>query len=128
MPAYETKEAMEQVLTRMFDLMRHDDKMRQGTQKTRLSVGHEITDLDLTFVLTFDHGQCHGELGGAPDDADIQLSLTSEAYDRLFSGQLNAMQAALSGELAFSGNVASAMGLQGLLPEMIRIYKAAKAE
>jgi putative sterol carrier protein len=127
MATYETKEAMEQVLVRMFDLMKNDDKMREGTKKTRLSVGHEITDLDLTFVLTFDHGQCRGELGGAPDDADIQLSLTSEAYDRLFTGQLNATRAAVSGELAFSGNVASAMGLQGLLPETIRVYKAAKA-
>jgi putative sterol carrier protein len=126
MSAYASKQSMETTLTRMFDLMQNDAEFREGTKKARLTVSFEITDLDLLFLLSFDHGVITANLAAAPDEAEAELSMTSDAYDRMFSGTLVPLQAALNGELAFSGNVAAAMGLQGILPAMIRAYKAAK--
>jgi putative sterol carrier protein len=77
-------------------------------------------------MLEFDRGRVSTRLGAAPDEAEVELSMTSDAYDRMFGGSLAPLEAALNGELSFSGNVASAMGLQGILPQMIRAYKAAK--
>ncbi len=127
MTAYASKQAMETTLTRSFELMQSDTAFREGTKKAHLSIGFEIDDLDLKFILAFDHGAMTSALDADPEEADVQLSLSSDAYDRMFTGELNPMKAALSGELAFAGNIPAAMGLQSLLPEMIRIYQIAKA-
>ena len=126
MTAYATKEAMQEALTRSFELMRSDAPFRQGTQKAHLSIGFEIDDLDLTFVIALDHGIVATTLGGSPEDADVQLAMSSEAYDRIFTGELSPMKAALFGDLSFSGDIPAATRLQGLLPEMIRVYTQAK--
>lgn len=126
MTAYADQDALRAALARMFDLMQHDAAFRAGTQKARLSVGFEISDLDLTFVLSFERGNINAQLDALPDAADVQLSLTSDTYDRMFGGELAPLQAALAGDLAFAGNIAAAMGLQSLLPEMIRVYKNAR--
>lgn len=126
MAAYKTKESMEATLTQMFDLMRNDAAFQDGTKKARLKVSFEITDLDLVFLLAIDRGSVVGKMEAAPDEAQVELSLTSDAYDRMFAGTLPPLEAALTGELSFSGDVAAAMGLQGLLPHMIRVYKLAK--
>lgn len=126
MAAYENKETMESTLTRMCELMKSDVAFREGTSKSHLTVSFEITDLDFTYLFAFDHGQVSGRVPAKSDEAEVELSLTSDAYDRMFGGTLVPMQAALTGELSFSGDVAAAMGLQSLLPPMIRAYKAAK--
>ncbi len=126
MAAFASKEAMETTLERNFELMKTDAAFREGTKKSHLSIGFEIDDLYVTFVLAFDHGNVTSTMPADPEEADVQLAMSSDAYDRMFTGELNPMKAALSGELAFAGDIPSAMSLQGLLPEMIRIYKLAK--
>ncbi len=126
MTAYASKEAMEETLTRSFELMQSDAAFHEGTKKAHLSIGFEIDDLDLTFVIKLDHGSVAAALGASPEEADVELAMSSDAYDRMFTGQLSPMKAALFGDLAFSGDIPAATKLQGLLPEMIRIYKKAK--
>ncbi len=127
MTAYATPESMSEMLTRSFGLMQSDAAFQEGTKKAHLSIGFEIEDLDLSFVIALDHGQVTATLGTCPDDADVQLALSSDAYDRMFTGELSPMKAALFGELSFSGDIPAATKLQGLLPEMIRVYSQAKA-
>ncbi len=127
MAAYATRQDMESVLARTFELMKTDTAFQNGTKKTRLSIGFEIEDLELPFVIHLDQGTILSQIDTDPEEADVQLAMSSDAYDRMFSGDLNPLQAALNGELSFAGNIPSAMSLQGLLPEMIRIYKLAKA-
>ncbi len=126
MAAYPSKEAMERTLSKSFELMSTDKAFQEGTVKTHLSIGFEIEDLDLTFVLRFEQGHMTCEMGASPEGTDFQLSLSSDVYDRMFSGKLNPVQAALFGQLGFSGNVPAAMSLQSHLPQMIRIYRQAK--
>lgn len=126
MTAYTSQTTMEAALARMCELMQNDAAFREGTKKAHLSVSFEITDIDFVYLLAFDQGTVTGKPSAAPDEADVELSMSSDAFDRMFSGALIPMQAALTGELAFSGDVAAAMGLQGLLPRMISAYKAAK--
>ncbi len=127
MTAFASKEEMETTLKRSFELMEHDARFCEATQKTQLGIGFEIDDLGITFVVSIHHGQVIGELGASPDEADVQLSLSSDSYDRMFTGNLGPTRAALFGQLAISGDIPKARKLQGLLPDMIRLYKKAKA-
>ncbi|HIE38414.1 MAG TPA: hypothetical protein EYP77_04980, partial [Anaerolineae bacterium] len=47
-------------------------------------------------------------------------------FDRIFSGKLNPAKAAMKGDLAFSGNAATAMRFQSTLSDFIRLYRQAK--
>ncbi len=128
MAAFASKQEMEPVVERSLELMRTDPTFIAGTKKTHMSLGFEIEDLGITYILKIDGGKIETEMGADPDDADFELALSSDDYDKMFTGKLNPMKAALTGDLYFSGNVKSAMQLQGLLPEMIRIYKKTKLE
>ncbi len=88
----------------------------------------EIEDLDLLFYVHFQDGQFSGGLGKPPAEAMVELSMASEVFDGMFSGELDATTAAMSGDLAFSGDVSAAMGLQTLQEDMNRLYLAARPE
>ncbi len=126
MTAYASKQAMEVTLTRTFELMQRDPVFREGTQKAKLSISFEIDDLDLTYTLIVDHGIVTARFGASPDEAELQLTMSSDGYDRLFTGKLNPMKGMLFGDIAATGNIVAGRKLQGLLPEMIRVYKKAK--
>jgi len=88
----------------------------------------EIEDLDLFFYTHFQDGQFTGGLGEFTGEAMVELSMSSEVFDGMFSGELDATAAAMSGELAFSGDVSAAMGLQSLQDDMNRVYLVARGE
>ncbi len=127
MTAYATKDAMETTLRRTFELMQSDPAFCEGTQKAKLTISFEIDDLGLTYTLVVDHGKVIAQFDAAPDEAELQLTMSSDGYDRLFTGKLNPMKGMLFGDIAATGNIVAGRKLQGLLPEMIRVYKKAKA-
>ncbi len=127
MTAFASKEAMATVLKRTFDLMQQDPVFQEGTKKAKLSISFEIDDLGLTYTMKVDHGTTTTEFGAPPDQAELQLTMSSDGYDRLFTGKLNPMKGMLFGDIAATGNVVAGRKLQGLLPEMIRVYKKAKS-
>ncbi len=126
MTAYASKEAMEATLRRTFELMQRDPAFREGTQKAKLTISFEIDDLGLTYTLMVDHGSVATRFDAPPEEAELQLTMSSDGYDRLFTGKLNPMKGMLFGDIAATGNIVAGRKLQGLLPNMIRVYKKAK--
>jgi putative sterol carrier protein len=53
--------------------------------------------------------------------------MNAAIFDGMLSGRVNAMQEAMSGGIAFSGDAAKAMALQQLQPELQRVWIAARA-
>jgi putative sterol carrier protein len=127
MPTFETAEEMQEVLRAMAELIQADAALLQASKGKNLTIGYEFPDLDVFFYTNFLDGSVEAGLDEW-EDADIQLTMDSDIFDGMFTGRVNAAKAAMKGELAFSGNVASAMRLQGLMDDFKRLYVQAKGQ
>ncbi len=127
MPTFETAEDMQEVLRAMAELLRADAALLRASKGKHLTIGYEFPDLDVFFYTNFLDGSVEAGLDEW-EDADIQLTMDSDIFDGMFTGRVNAAKAAMKGELAFSGNVASAMRLQGLMDDFKRLYLQAKGQ
>ncbi|MGE5592389.1 MAG: SCP2 sterol-binding domain-containing protein [Betaproteobacteria bacterium] len=112
----------------MVDLMRSDARVLSATQGLRLTVGFAITDLAETFLLTFRDGEIGGEVGADITSAQIKLSMDAETLDGVFGGDVDPIGAAMSGQIAFSGDLGLAMNLLGVVDDLQEIYKAAREQ
>ena len=126
MPTFETPAEMQGVLSKMAELMQADAALLQASKGKNLTISYEFPDLDIFFYTNFLDGKVEAGLGEW-EDADIQLTMDSDIFDGMFTGKVNAAKAAMKGDLAFSGNVASAMRLQGLMDDFKRLYLRAKS-
>jgi putative sterol carrier protein len=105
MATYNTAHDLQQVLSRMAELAESDEALIKASRGRTLTMGYEFPDLDVFF-----------------------LTMDSDIFDGMFTGKVNAAKAAMKGDLAFSGNVAAAMRLQGLMDDFKRLYLQAKGE
>jgi putative sterol carrier protein len=88
-------------------------------------VEFETEDLDFFFYTHFEDGDFSGGIGEYPGEAMVELCLSSEVFDGMFNGELDATTAAMSGDLAFGGDISAAMALQSLQDDLNRLYLAA---
>jgi putative sterol carrier protein len=126
MAGYDSAEEMESVITQWLESIPGDKEISEGSKGYDVSVEFEIEDLDSFFYLHFKDGDFSGGMGGFPGEAMVELCLSSEVFDGMFSGELDATTAAMSGDLAFAGDVSAAMGLQSLQDDLNRLYLAAR--
>jgi putative sterol carrier protein len=127
MSTFETPEEMQEVLNKMAELVQSDAALVQASKGKNLTISYEFPDLEIFFYTNFLDGQVEAGLGEV-EEANIQLTMDSDIFDGMFTGKVNAAKAAMKGDLAFSGNVAAAMRLQGLMDDFKRIYVRAKGE
>jgi autoinducer 2 (AI-2) kinase len=85
-----------------------------------------LTDLGIDFHLGFEAGRVEGGLGPPPGAAAVQLKMRADLLDGMFTGRRNAMEAAMNGQLSFSGDTARAMTLQHVQRDLSRLYRAAR--
>lgn len=126
MSVFETPEELQKVLSKMAELLQADASLLQASKDKRLLISYEFPDLEIFFYTNFLNGRIEAGLGEL-EDSDIQLTMNSDVFDGMFTGKVNAAKAAVKGELAFSGNVAAAMRLQGLMDDFKRLYTQAKS-
>ena len=126
MAGYESAGEMEKVIVRWLELIAGDEEISEGSKGYDVSVEFEIEDLDFFFYIHFQDGDFSGGIGEFPGEAMVELCLSSEVFDGMFSGELDATTAAMSGDLAFAGDVSAAMGLQSLQDDLNRLYLAAR--
>ncbi|TKJ31501.1 MAG: hypothetical protein CEE40_01570 [Chloroflexi bacterium B3_Chlor] len=128
MAGYESSAEMGKIISRWLELLSEDEAVKEGCKGYDVSVEFEIEDLDLFFHTHFHDGEFAGGLGEFPGEAMVELCMSSEIFDGMFSAELDSTSAAMSGELAFSGDVSAAMGLQSLQDDLNRIYLIARGE
>jgi len=124
----ESKDVMTKVVARMVELMQVDERITNAIQKQDFSFTTDLTDLGARYYFAFRSGQVTGGEGDDPQGASFGLGMTSEVFDGLFSGEADAMGLAMSGKLSFTGDVNVGMSLMGVLSDIQRAYKEAKAE
>jgi putative sterol carrier protein len=127
MAGYESAAEMEEVIARWLELIPDDEAIIEGCQGYDVSVEFEVEDLDIFFYTHFNDGSFSGGLGEFSGEAMVELCMSSAVFDGMFSDELDATTAAMSGDLAFAGDVSAAMGLQSLQDDLNRLYLAARA-
>jgi autoinducer 2 (AI-2) kinase len=87
-----------------------------------------VSDLGSEFHFGFHDGRVHGSLGAPASGAGVQLEMKADLLDGMFTGRKNAMQAAMNGELSFSGDTAKAMTLTHVNADLSRLYRRVREE
>jgi autoinducer 2 (AI-2) kinase len=86
-----------------------------------------LSDLPARFWLRLRDGALAAGLGDPDARADVELTMSAEVLDGMFTGRVNPMQAATSGRLAFRGDTMKAMTLQHIQDALSRHYQEARA-
>lgn len=120
----EIKERMQRILRNFVDGMKQDAALRAFAAGKHVTLHFTLTDVALSFYFRLRDGAVAGDLGD-PDAADVELKMRADILDGMFTGRVNAMQAATSGRLSFSGDTVKAMTLQQIQGDLSRLYKDA---
>jgi autoinducer 2 (AI-2) kinase len=122
------REAMEKIVAAFVGDVADDAALtRFAKSAPDVTLHFTLSDLGTHFHLGFRDGRAFGAMGAPEDDADtVRLKLSADLFDGMLTGRRNAMQAAMEGELSFSGDTAKAMTLQQINADMSRLYRAAR--
>mgnify|MGYP000057752044 CR=1 FL=1 len=61
-------------------------------------------------------------------EAEVRIQAEAEMLDGMLAGRINAMRAAMSGKLVFSGDARLAMSIQRIQGDLCRLYQQARRE
>jgi autoinducer 2 (AI-2) kinase len=121
--------AMERLLASFVERVAADEKLADFARSSSDVVLHfALSDLGLEFHLGFQQGRTVAAAGAPAELAPVQLKMRAQLLDGMLSGVANAMQAAMNGELSFSGDAAKAMTLSQIQGDLVRLYRAARAQ
>jgi sugar (pentulose or hexulose) kinase/phosphoglycerate dehydrogenase-like enzyme/ribulose-5-phosphate 4-epimerase/fuculose-1-phosphate aldolase len=124
----ELRDSMERVLTAFAHGLVNDDALREAGSGREVLLHFSIIDLDLEIHFGFARAGLIGGIGAPDEPADVQLKMRADMFDGMFTGRTNPMQAAMEGEISFSGDTAKAMTLTEIQADMERVYRDAIAE
>ncbi len=94
---------------------------------SRVFVMHyALTDASLEFHMIFDNGTVKAGMGAPPGKSDLTLKMKAEVFDGMMTGKINAMSAAMSGKMKFSGDTGKAMQMQRVQKDIMRLYSRAR--
>lgn len=98
----------------------------------RFAPGRDVTlhfnlsDLNEAFWLRVREGAVTAGRGAPDAEAEVQLRLSADVFDGMFTNRLNPMQAAMEGRISFSGDTAKAMSLQEFQGDLSNLYQQAR--
>jgi len=123
-----TRNRMEEVVRRFCEKAVADPALREFAARRRVMTHYTMTDLGLEFYIGFQDGEVVAGPGAPPTPAEVRMKATAEVLDGILTGRLSGQKAAMSGKLSFSGDVRTAMGVQRVQGDLIRLYSAAREE
>ena len=119
---------VEEIVRRFCEKAVADPALREFATRRRVMTHYTMSDLGLEFYIGFQDGQVVAGLGVPPTPAEVRMKATAEVLDGILTGRLSGQKAAMSGKLSFSGDVRTAMGVQRVQGDLIRLYTAAREE
>jgi putative sterol carrier protein len=116
------------VVRRFLDHAEEDQALRDYSQGKQLTSHYVLGDAGLEFHMCFEDGRVVAGMGAPDSPAEMRLETQAEVLDGMFTGRTNAMRAAMTGKVAFSGDARAAMGLQQIQGDLSRLYVQARKE
>jgi sugar (pentulose or hexulose) kinase/phosphoglycerate dehydrogenase-like enzyme/ribulose-5-phosphate 4-epimerase/fuculose-1-phosphate aldolase/putative sterol carrier protein len=90
------------------------------------SMDYVLTDANLEFNMVFENGLVKAGMGAPVGKPDLTLKMKAEIFDGMMTGKINAMGAAMSGKMKFTGDTGKAMQMQRIQKDMMRLYSEAR--
>ncbi len=119
---------MQSVLAKWVEKLGKDPKIAKASEDLDVTIAFKIDDYDLQVHTEFIHGHVGGGLGVADPPSMVLMTMSNETFDGMWTGEVDAEAAAMSGEMSFEGEMNAAMGLQALYEDLARLYLESKAE
>jgi putative sterol carrier protein len=117
---------MKEILGRLLVASATDPALQAFSQGREMATHYVLRDYGLAFHLRFHEGEVTGNLGAPEAQADVQLETEAAVLDGMFTGRINAMRAAMTGKLSFSGDTRLAISLQQIQDDLCRLYCQAR--
>jgi len=120
--------AMKRILEAFTAAMAKDDRVREFSADKDVALYFVLPDVGLDLHIALREGNVAGGLGKPDGGSVVQLRMRAAILDGMFTGKVNAMEAAMQGEVAFTGDAGKAMAIQQMQGDMRRLYTAARAQ
>jgi phosphoglycerate dehydrogenase-like enzyme/sugar (pentulose or hexulose) kinase/ribulose-5-phosphate 4-epimerase/fuculose-1-phosphate aldolase/putative sterol carrier protein len=124
----ETRERMAAIAAAFVARALASPELRSAAQEREVTLHFRLPDAGTELHLRLAGGAVSGAVGAPEGSADVELRLAADVFDGMFTGRVNAMQAAMDGKLSFTGDTGKAMTLQILQRDLAECYRAARAE
>jgi putative sterol carrier protein len=121
-------EQVEPVLRAFLASAAGDSALQAFGEGKTLTTHYLLSEPEVEFHLSFDHGRVTGKLGAPPAPAEVCIQTQAGVLDDMLTGRINAMRAAMSGKLVFSGEARLAMSVQRIQDDLCRLYRAAREQ
>jgi ketol-acid reductoisomerase len=118
------KDQIRAVLQGFLDQAMQDSALQAFARKHNISSHYNLADIGLDFYIFFSKDGISAGLGIPPLPAQVRLETTSVTLDGMFTGQIDAPRAALSGQLNFKGDTLKGLSLQQIQKDLCRLYQA----
>jgi ketol-acid reductoisomerase len=105
-----------------------DPALQAFASHNQLTTHYVLREPESAFYLRFEEGRVTGQLGPPPTPSEVRIEADAEVLDGMLSGRINAMRAAMTGKLTFSGDARQAMSLQRIQGDLCRLYRQARQE
>lgn len=102
------------------------EALRAAAREREVVLHFRVPDAEQELHLSLAGGAVSAARSAPSAPADVELRLAADVLDGMFTGRVNAMQAALDGKLSFTGDTGKAMTLQHLQGELGRLWRAAR--
>jgi sugar (pentulose or hexulose) kinase/phosphoglycerate dehydrogenase-like enzyme/ribulose-5-phosphate 4-epimerase/fuculose-1-phosphate aldolase/putative sterol carrier protein len=106
--------------------MANDARVREFSADQDVALYFVLPDVGLDLHIALREGQVTAALGKPEGGSVVQLRMRAAILDGMFTGKVNAMEAAMQGEVAFTGDAGKAMAIQQMQGDMRRVYTAAR--
>jgi ribulose-5-phosphate 4-epimerase/fuculose-1-phosphate aldolase/putative sterol carrier protein len=83
---------------------------------------YALIDANLEFHMIFESGVVKADMGAPPGESDLTLATKAAIFDKMFTGRIDAVTAAMTGKMKFSGDIHKAMQMQQIQKDIMQIY------
>ncbi len=126
MPAFESKEQMQEVFKKFWVKVTEQTETMEKLAKSQVVIRFDIEDPTFQFTINFRDPGPNGEIGTIMFDSDVEPEISvwskSETTNKFWQGKLNTVVAMARGKVKLDGSVAKGIGLLSKIKPLYSLF------